>query len=289
MKTLVALLTALPALAIAEPIKVAVSILPHAGFVEAIGGEHIELIVLVGDGQDPHSYNPTPRRVTAVANADLWFTSSMPFEKPLVEKLRLTAENLEIVDLTEGLELRSYTGEHGHADHEAEEGHEHHDHGDFDPHIWLSPDLIAAQLITIAVELGNLDPDHADEFEKNADALLAKFAALDEQLLAKLAPLKGTKFYVFHSAFGYFADAYELREEAIEVGGREPSPKQLTQLIEQAKADNVKLILVQPQFTKGGAKKVADAIGAKIVTVDDLSEDVLGTLESLADAVVNSR
>ncbi|MFT5471007.1 MAG: zinc transport system substrate-binding protein [Verrucomicrobiales bacterium] len=279
------LLFALAQSALAE-IKVAVSIVPHAGLVEAVGGEHIELTILVDEGQDPHEFTPTPRRVTAISNADVWFTAGMPFEQLLAEKITETTENLQLLDLTKGLALR------GMEEHDHDHGHDHsHDqaHGDFDPHTWLSPQLVELQLQTIASELSALDPDHADVFEANAEAFTKKIIELDQQLLARLEPLAKTKFYVFHSAFGYFADAYGLEEIAIETGGREPSPKQLTRIIADAKKDGVKLILVQPQFSQGGAERIAEAIGAKLTLVDPLGRDVLATLRSLAKAIEESR
>lgn len=279
---------ALPISAFAKT-KVAVSIVPHAGLVEAVGGEHVEVTILVDEGQDPHEFSPTPRRVTAISNADIWFTAGMPFEQLLAEKLADTADKLQFVDLTKGLALRGAC-EHDHHDHD--HGHDHghdHAHGDFDPHTWLSPQLIEIQIRTIALELAAQDPENAETFEANAEAFTKKVIELDQQLLTDLEPHAGAKFYVFHSAFGYFADAYGLEEIAIEIGGREPTPKQLTKIIADAKKDGVKLIFVQPQFAQGGAERIADAIGAKLTTVDPLGRDVLATMRSLARAIQESK
>tara|TARA_R110002096_G_scaffold200639_13_gene384753 strand:- start:7512 stop:8393 length:882 start_codon:yes stop_codon:yes gene_type:complete len=287
----------------AEPLKVAVSVLPQAGFVERVGGSHVEVIVLVDEGKDPHSFSPTPKRVTSITEADIWFTSGMPFEDPLLKKMKQRKDGPLIVSMNQGIDLApSADCEHHHHDHEHEheehaenEGeeehhaHDHHDHGEFDPHSWLSPALIPVQLVTIASELGKLDPEHADEFEANASAFADEVFDLDERLVADLAPLKGSTFYVFHAAFGYFSGAYGLTQEAIETGGREPSAKHLTKLIDDARKDGVKLIFVQPQFSDASARKIAEQIGATVLSVDPLDKDVLGTLRSIADAVKASR
>ncbi len=292
----------------AEPLKVAVSVLPQAGFVEAIGGERIELIVLVDEGKDPHSFSPSPKRVTDIAEADLWFTSGMPFEELLLEKIESRKEKPRIVSMNRGIELAP-NDDHHHHDHEhehehkkgddedAEEGHEGHDHahgehcdhGEFDPHSWLSPTLIPIQLMTIAEELGKLAPEFQAEFDGNAAELTDAVLAMDERLAEELAPLKGSTFYVFHAAFGYFAGAYGLEQASIEMGGREPSAKHLTHLIDEAREEGVKLIVVQPQFSDKSARKIADQIGATVVSVDPLGRDVLATLRGIADAVKASR
>ncbi|MEM1295979.1 MAG: zinc ABC transporter substrate-binding protein, partial [Verrucomicrobiota bacterium] len=141
----------------------------------------------------------------------------------------------------------------------------------------------------IAEELGKLSPEHADEFEGNASNYADAVFELDERLVKELASLKGSTFYVFHAAFGYFAGAYGLTQEAIETGGREPSAKHLTKLIEDAREDGVKLVLVQPQFSDVSARKIADQIGAAVLSVDPLEKDVLATLRSIADAVKASK
>jgi zinc transport system substrate-binding protein len=223
----------------------------------------------------------------------------------LVEKLSQSSPKLLVIPVHEGIELASWEG-HDHAhehehEHEAkpeagqnpagkEEDHEHdHEHGELDPHVWLSPVLLKQQAHTVAHALAEVIPDHAETFEANAVALEAELDALHVSLTDALAPLKGATVYVFHPAYGYFARDYGLRQEAIESAGREPSAKQLTELIARAKADGVKLILAQPQFSSASAEKVARAIGGQVLTVNDLARDVPATLRQLAEAVRASR
>ncbi len=98
-----------------------------------------------------------------------------------------------------------------------------------------------------------------------------------------LEPYRGRSFYVFHPGFGYFADAYGLKQEAVEAGGRSPTPKQLRVLIEQVQADGVKTIFVQPQFAPQSAQVVAEAIGGKVVPINGLGKDVVRNLEDIAE------
>jgi len=181
-------------------------------------------------------------------------------------------------------------GEHDHGEHDHGE-HEHHDHnhGEWDPHVWLSPVLLGAQAHVVAHALAELDPDHAAEYEANAEAVEIEALELDGELAETLAPLEGTRFYVFHPAFGYFAKAYGLKQISIETGGREPSAKQLTELISQAREDDVRLILVQPQFQQRGASRIARAIGASLEEVDPLAPDAFATMRRLAEVLRTAR
>ena len=273
---------------------VAVSLPPYAWLAERIGGDKVVVISLLEEGEDPHSFQPPPRRVTTLSAAKVWFTVAMPFEEALVEKLKGTAPGLRIVPVNEGIELAE-SEEHDHHEHEkeapAEKEHKeelHHD-GETDPHTWLSPILLKQQAHTIAHTLGEIDVPNAAFYEDNAVTLEKELDALHASLTESLAPLKGTTIYVFHPAFGYFARAYGMTQESIETKGREPSAKHLTELINEAKAEGVKLILVQPQFSQASAEKMAKAIGATVHPVNDLGRDVLTTLRALGDAVKASR
>jgi zinc transport system substrate-binding protein len=283
------------ALTAAEPSKlaVAVSLPPYAWLAERIGGEQISVVSLLEPGEDPHSFQPPPRRVTSLSTAKVWFTVSMGFEEDLLTKLKQTAPKLRIVPVHEGITLaEGHEHEHDHEHGETEEKpgkpEPHHDEAK-DPHIWLSPVLLKQQAHTVAHTLGEIDPSQAAFYEANAVALEKELDSLHAALTEALAPLKGTTLYVFHPAFGYFATAYGMKQEAIETKGREPSAKHLTTLINQAKADEVKLILVQPQFSQASAEKMAKAIGATVFPINDLDKDVPATLRALGEAVKSSR
>jgi zinc transport system substrate-binding protein len=90
---------------------------------------------------------------------------------------------------------------------------------------------------------------------------------------------------VFHPGFGYFADAYGLRQEAVEAGGHSPTPPELRTLIERARADRVKAIFVQLQYAPQSAQVVAEAIGGRVVVINGLAKDVLADIEDIATKV----
>ncbi len=298
-------LLATPSLLLADSVKVGTSILPYAGLAERIGGDKVEVRVLAGVGADPHTYSPAPKQVVELSESDCYFACGMPFEESLLEKLRSLKNGPRVVVLSEGVTLAPFAEDdhhgHDHAEHAHEEEAEHkhedhddhahhdHDHGDHDPHIWLAPLLLEVQAQNIAKTLIDLDPDNADYYRANLKGLVSDLYDLDFELADQLAPLRGSTLYVFHAAFGYFASAYGLEQKAVQIGGKEPTPKQLVNLVEQARKDKVKVIFVQPQFSQRSAKRIADEIGAAVVPIDPLAKDVLANLREIGKAVEASQ
>jgi zinc transport system substrate-binding protein len=268
----------------AAKLKVFVSILPESYFVERIGGTHVDCQTLVGPGQSPHIFEPTPREIARLADARLFFRIGWPFEVRLLEKAAAVNPTLKIIDLRNGITLRWMTAAEAHHDEQAAEKHEH-AAGDADPHSWLNPRNAAIMAATIARALEAADPAHAADYQANLRTLQADLAALDAKLAATLAPLKGRQLFVYHPAFGYFADAYGLKQVPVEVEGKEPTARQLAALVDRARAAGARVIFVQPQFSARNAEAVAKAIGGAVVPFDDLAKDYIANLSDMADKV----
>lgn len=288
-------------------IRAVVSVPPQAEFVRRVGGDHVEVEVLVGDGQDPHTFSPTPSQMTALGRADVLFTVGMPFEQTLVEKIAEAGSGPKVVDTGAGFEKialqcdhpshaaggEGHAEEHGHADgHGHEEGHEDghddghdHEHHEPDPHIWLAPNLIKVQAGHIEAALAEAAPEHAAEFQQNRAALDAELDELHAALSEQMDPHIGERFYVFHPAFGYFGHTYGIDQVAVEVNGNSPTPKELSDFIAMAKGEGVKVLFTQPQFDPRAAETVAEALGAQVVPLDPLAPDVLANLRRIADAI----
>ncbi|OGP61459.1 MAG: hypothetical protein A2V67_12255 [Deltaproteobacteria bacterium RBG_13_61_14] len=257
-------------------LKVVVSILPQKYFVERIGGPDVDMEVLVGPGQSPHSYEPTPKQVARLAEAQVYFRIGVPFEDALLAKISDAFKELKVVDTRSGIQLLPMTA----PDQDANLPR-----GAPDPHIWLDPKLVKIQAGTIAVTLSQLDPAHAAEYEKNLQAFAADLDRVNAEIAATLAPLKGQSFMVYHPAFGYFGAAYGLKQVAVESEGKEPSAKELADLIDLAKQEQVKVIFIEPQFSRKSAEAVAAAVGATVVAMDPLAPDYLHNLEAMAGQI----
>ncbi|RNE88609.1 metal ABC transporter solute-binding protein, Zn/Mn family [Marichromatium sp. AB31] len=277
----VLLAASLPAVATEpEPLEVFVSLAPQQTFVEAIGGDRVEVHALVAPGESPHLFEPRPRQIAALAEADLFVRIGASFEEGWLARLRAANPELPILDAREGIELRQLATDHD-AHHDHDHGHDHH-HGEIDTHIWTSPPLVRVMAGHLRDTLGALDPAHAEYFAANHDRFVAELDALDAELRERLAGLAHRRFMVYHPAWGYFAATYGLEQVAIERAGKEPGARALTALIEQARREDVRLILVQPQLDPRAAERVAEAIDGRVEVLDPLSPEYFATLRRLA-------
>ena len=265
-----------------KAVEVFVGITPTAYFVERIAGDRASVKILVKPGQDPHTFSPSPRQMMSLSKAAMFFTVGMPFEKRLVEKFAGREQGLVIFPVDSGIVKRSMTADHpGGRDKQARL---HHDR-EPDPHVWLAPSLIKIQAENMAAAFVETDPVHAEEYRRNLSSFLDEVDAVDARIRKILEPYKGRAFYVFHPSFGYFADAYGLKQIAIEEEGREPTPRQLSRLMERARSENVRVVFAQPQFDEKSARIIAEAIGGEVVLVDPLAKDVLRNLGEIALAI----
>ena len=122
-------------------------------------------------------------------------------------------------------------------------------------------------------------------YQRGYDALVKELEEVDEELKSALAPFRGNTIFVFHPAFGYLTDRYGLKQVAIETGGKEPAPSVLEEIIEHAKKEQVKIIFVQPEFSKTMAESIAEAIGGVVVTLNPLNPDYINNLKTMVNEI----
>lgn len=264
-------------------ITVAVSLIPQTWLVRKVGGDRVEPVALVAPGESPHTYQPTDAQVSRLMRAVVFFRIGAPFENgPWFQAIQSSGRP-KIVDLRQGIVLRDMTeeapDEHPAADPDATGK---------DPHIWLSVRLLEIQAATIAQTLGQLDPSHQAEYQRNLESVQRELDALDQAIAKKLAGMRGKSFFVFHPAWGYFADDYGLRQVAIEVEGKDPTDHELTKLQRAARAAGAQIILVQPEISGRAARAVAAATGARVESADPLSADVPASLLKVADLLAGA-
>jgi len=257
----------------------ALSILPQEHFVRRIGLDRIQTIVLAGQNQNPHSYEPNPRQLQDLAGADAWILSGTEFEIALEPKIRSLFPSLTIIDGTAGVHFRSIE------DHDEED--DDHDHGKdaIDRHTWLGSEGAQIMASHIRDTLCNLDEANASFYNENYSRLVNDIREEFDHLKAELAILRGKTVLVYHPAFGYFLDEFGVIQDAVETGGKEPSPRMLAQIIGKARADNVKVIFVQAQFPVESAGTVARAAGAELFVLDPLAADWLENIRYMGEAL----
>ncbi len=136
--------------------------------------------------------------------------------------------------------------------------------------------------------LTQLDPGNGPAYAANFDAFSTELDALDQEIRTRLTGLASRRFMVYHPAWGYFADTYGLTQVAIEREGKEPGPRALAALIEQARREQVKAIFVQPQFSRKAAAQVASAIGGRVEVMDPLAADYVDNLKRVASVLAEA-
>ena len=267
---------------ISKKIGVVVTILPQAEFVESVGGERVEVNVMVPPGANVHIYEPTPSQMTALAEAEIYAKvgSGIEFELVWMDKLVSVNKKMLIVDCSKGVELQEMVEEYNH---EAE-----HEHRVMDPHIWMAPLNAQVMVRNICDGLVQVDPVNKTYYEQNRDAYLQRLSELDQGIRGDLSGVTSRRFMVYHPAFGYFAREYNLTMIPIEEEGKEPTAAGLAHLIEQAKEHDIKVIFAEPQFNPQSAEVIAEAIGGRVVFINPLAENYITNLHDLLDELVQT-
>ena len=160
----------------AQNLHVTVSIAPQRYFVEKIGGEYVDVNVMVPPGADPHTYEPKPRQVVSLAKARIFFAIGLPFETGWLDRFRAVNPEMLIVRTDEGIDKLPSHPEKAEGD-----GHSHEEYR-CDPHVWLSPRLVMKQAEHIVRTLAETDPSHADAYRQNYARFIGELNELDRYI-----------------------------------------------------------------------------------------------------------
>jgi zinc transport system substrate-binding protein len=241
----------------ADKVPIFVSIVPQKYFVEKIGGDLVDVSVMVEPGASPHDYEPKPQQMAALAKAKIYYAVGIEFESAWLEKLLGVNREVLIVHTDRGIEKIPFKPSHPPEPEEkdgperaedkyrkASQGHggkRPHVHGIKDPHIWTSPATVMVQARHILTGLLVSDPGHRSTYEANYKEFIMELVDLDADLRGVFSN-KGERieFMVFHPAWGYFADAYGLEQVPVEIEGKDPKPAELQHLIHHAKSGGSK-------------------------------------------------
>jgi zinc transport system substrate-binding protein len=302
-----------------------VSVLPQKTFVEAIGGDKVDVALMVKPGSSPHTYEPKPSQMKDINNADIYFSIGVEFEHSWLPKFVSLNKKMQIGDMAKGIEKmamgkhshgedkheedeheedakhdehnqhdehKNHNEEHADHDHQKEDHDKHADHDDeydsTDPHLWTSPANVKIIAKNIYENLVNLDMKNKDYYKKNYEKFIEHVNKTDKTIKRILLDTPtGTKFMVFHPAWGYFARDYGLTQVAIEAGGKNPKPKQVAYLIDEAKEEKVKAVFTAPEFSDKVATQIAKEVGIPVIKVSPLNPKWSENLLNLANAIAN--
>ncbi|MBW2283264.1 MAG: zinc ABC transporter substrate-binding protein [Deltaproteobacteria bacterium] len=255
----------------ADLLKTMVSVAPQRYFVEKIGGDRVHVEAMVPEGASPATFDPSPGKIRQLSDAALYFAVGVPFEKTWLEKFARANPLMRTIMTHDGIERFPMASHHAH-------------HGaPPDPHVWLSPPLVAIQARNIMLALCKADPVHRRAYQANYGRFMAELVNLDLKI-QDFFPGNTEKihFMVYHPSWGYFARAYGLEQVPVEMAGKTPTGKTLTRQMQTAKRLKVKIIFAQPQFSTKSAQLIADAIGGKVVIADPLAPDWAANLLDVA-------
>jgi zinc transport system substrate-binding protein len=264
--------------------RVIASFYPFAFVAEQVGGDHIEVDNLTQPGAEPHDLELTPQQV-----ADLTDASLVIFEHGFqagvddgVEQAELGDEaTLDIADVVtlhpaeehsedEHAEDEHAEDEHAEDEH-AEEGEEH-EHGDLDPHVWLDPTLMQQIAEATTERLIAIDPDHRQDYQRNADRFVGELQQLDQAYEQGLADCDRHTIVTSHDAFGYLAERYGL--EQVPIAGidphAEPSPAEQAEIADLVEHDGVTTVFTETLVSDDVAQSIADETGAAVATLDPI-------------------
>jgi len=250
-----------------ENLKIAASFYTIYDFTKQIVKDRAEVELLVPAQVSPHHWEPAPKDLKNIQQADLFIYSSEYFET-WIEKIEKSMQNhdIQFVKAAEGIELieEKETDHHGHR-------HKH----QLDPHVWLSP-VYAQQLVkNIADAIIEIDPDNAGFYEKNRDNYLEQLKQLDNAFRNSLKETSKQTFVTEHQAFGYLAHEYGLEEISIAglTPSHEPSASQLAKLKQFLQQEKIEVIYIDHLSNAEIAHTLANEAGVKI--------ERLSTLEGL--------
>ena len=240
-------------------LKVLASFYPLYEFTKIIGGERIDVSVIIPSGIEPHDWEPTIQDLQKMQNADMIVINGADLE-PWITKLVSVNPNILIVDTSNGIPL---LGKDKHVfDNKIQN----------DPHIWLDPVLAKKQIQNIANGLIRIDPQNTDYYQENANAYNARLILLDNKIRNELSFCVKKDFLAFHDAFSYFANEYGLNQNTI-IGvnpSEEPTAVTLQQIVQKAQNLDLNVIFTEEAVNPRVSEIIADEIGAKVLILSPI-------------------
>lgn len=264
----------------------AVSTPAQAQILSELADTLYNIVTVLPPGTNPETYDPAMKERMALADARAFFiTGVLPFEQTLNRGL---PDQVEIIDTSKGIDLITGTHQHAHNHdgHTHHDGADHHD-GDVDPHISTSyaNALIMAQNFTDA--LSRLDPDRAVLYTERLQGFTSRIRAAQDLARDRLQQAGAHAFAVWHPSLSYFARDFDLHQISVGQESKEISITSLSKIVEEARADSVRVFFYQKAYDSRQAENVNSAIGSRLVAIDPLDADWESQLNLIIDALTS--
>lgn len=245
-----------------EKIKVIATLFPQYDFAKQIGGDKVDVSLLLTPGTETHTYEPTPQDIINVNRADLYIYTGKYME-PWSDKIANSiTSNTQVLDASKNINLineEQFEKEHDIVDNNEEESDNSHHH-EYDPHIWLNPQNAIGMVKNIEEELCNIDPQNKEYYQKNAKNYINQLKSLDTEIETTIKESPKNKVAFGGTfAYAYFIQRYNLQYvSAYDSCGEnsEPSVTKVKEVIDYMKENNINVIFYQEL----SAGKIADTI-----------------------------
>lgn len=248
---------------------VAVTISPQAAFVREVAGDLVNVVTMMPPGANHETFSPPPQDMEKLSAAALYLAMGLPPERAsLLPKLAEMNKNMRIVDVQ--MEVAKTYAPRFFAP------------NDQDPHIWLSPKRAIVMVRMTAQELGAIDPANSATYTANAERYIARIEAADQEIQASFKTVWNRMFIVYHPAFGYFAEEYNLTMVALEEEGKEADPRRFREVIDMAKEKGIKVIFYQEDIDGRQSRTFAEELGGQAEKVSPMATDYVENLLRMA-------
>lgn len=248
-------------------IKVVVTILPYAGLVKSIAGDNADITVMIPPQSACETYEPTPVDIAKAAKSSIYFSvgANYAFERNLLKGISENYPGIKMIDCSGGVEIKENN-----------------------PHIWLYPAGIKKIMENISNALVSYRPDMKDFFEQNKNKFLNKLDSVDAAVKLNFAGKAKKKFLVFHPSWYYFAENYNIEQIAVEKEGKEPTARDLKEIVDLAKKYKIGVVFAELGTNETMAASIKEELKADLQLLNPMEEDILKNLLTAAQKISGS-
>jgi ABC-type Zn uptake system ZnuABC Zn-binding protein ZnuA len=248
----------------AEKITLGASIPAIGDLVEQVGGDRVDVKVLLPPGASPHVFEPTIGKAKEIAKAKLFFVVGAGLDFWAERLAKGVNPDIGVVTLSQEVDLLKEAGGNAHT--------HRHGHAAANPHIWLDPVMAIGIVKKIQEALVSADPEGADDYRRRGGIYIEKLKSLDREIRSTVSGFSIKSFVSFHPAWDYFAERYGLKSAGVieESPGREPSAKKMESIVEAIRAHGIRAVFAEPQLNPKIAEVIAKEAGVRVVLLDPL-------------------
>jgi len=271
---------------VGEKLPVIVSIFPVGDMVQQVGGEHVDVTLILPPGVSPHTFEPRPSLVKKISSARIFFMIGAGLEFWAEKFVSQAGSHLTTVVLSKGVSLIHSTGHHN-------EPYNHHDRSDAsyhkseaaNPHIWLDPEISKSMVSKIVSTLIQVDQKHLKYYEEQGQRYMDELDKLDRFIKTTVARFKIKKYVSFHASLDYFARRYSLESAGVieAAPGRNPTPIQIINIVTMIKKHRIRAVFSEPQLNPRAAEIIAKEADVKVLLLDPMGNPRLKARSTYID------